>query len=286
MDSEAAKPAVAQGRGRPRKQSEPSAGDRSGGIQSLERAAALLDAVAARADGISLAELSPQVGLHTSTAFHLVKTLVSLGFIDQHPESKRYRIGSRVFMLAASALEENTLLAFSTPILERLSADTSEAAHLAIRSSHDVVVVARTAATGLLTLSDRTGALRPPHATAIGKVLMASMPHDELVRMIEHIALTRFTPATITDKSRLVEEIKATQREGMAHDRGELDPDVRCIAVPVRDFAGRTVAAMGISGPIWRMTPEMLAQKAEILKKAASELSALLGGDGRGVSAR
>lgn len=268
-------------KGRPRKVQpdgvESTAGER-GGIQSLERAAALLDAVAGRPEGISLAELSVQVGLHTSTAFHLVKTLVALGFIFQNPETKRYRIGSRMFIFAAGALEENTLLAFSTPILERLSAATKEAAHLAIRSSHDIVVVARTAATGLLTLSDKTGALRPPHATAIGKTLMAAMPDKELARMLDHIAMPSFTAATITDRNRMLAEIADIRREGMAHDRGELDDDVRCIAVPVYDFAGRTIAAMGISGPIWRMGPEALAEKSKILQEAADELSSLLGG--------
>lgn len=264
-------------RGRPRKNPDAADAADKGGVQSLERAAALLDAVAARPDGINLAELSAQVGLHNSTAFHLTKTLVGLGFIDQNPETRRYRIGPRIFMLAASALDEKTLLAFSTPILERLSAATREAAHLAIRSGHDVVIVARTAATGLLTLS-QTGALRPPHATAIGKALMAAMPDAELERMVRSIDRPRFTDATLTDAEALLADVLAARQEGMAHDRGELDPDVRCIAVPVKDFSGRTVAAMGISGPVWRMGEQELPQKADILRAAALELSGLLGG--------
>lgn len=262
-------------RGRPRKN--PDAAADKGGVQSLERAAALLDAVAARPDGINLAELSAQVGLHNSTAFHLTKTLVGLGFIDQNAETRRYRIGPRIFMLAAGALDEKTLLAFSTPILERLSAATREAAHLAIRFGHDVVIVARTAATGLLTLS-QTGALRPPHATAIGKALMAAMPDAELERMVRDIDKPRFTDATLTDADALLADVLAAREEGMAHDRGELDPDVRCIAVPVKDFSGRTAAAMGISGPVWRMGEAELPEKADILRASALELSSLLGG--------
>lgn len=266
-------------KGHPRKTADglPDGGGRGGGIQSLERAAALLDAVAARPDGITLAELSGKVGLHTSTAFHLVKTMVTLGLISQNPETKRYRIGSRIFLLAAGALQESTLLAFATPILERLSAVTGEAAHLAIRSGHDVIVVARTAATGLLTLSDRAGAVRPLHATALGKILMAAMPDKELVRMVNAIDKPRFTAATITDTEALLAEIHATRAEGIGYDRGELDSDVRCIAVPVLDFAGRTLAAMGVSAPAWRMAPAMIEEKHRILQEAATELSALLG---------
>src|SRR5262249_45969335 len=76
-------------------------------------------------------------------------------------------------------------------------------------------------------------------------------------------------------------EIHATRAQGIGYDRGELDPDVRCIAVPVLDFAGRTFAAMGVSAPAWRMAPVAVDEKLRVLKDAALELSALLGSKGR-----
>lgn len=267
-------------KGRPRKkpETEPGTSERAGGIQSLERGAALLEAVAARPDGITLAELALKVGLHTSTAFHLTKTMVSLDWISQNADTKRYRIGPRIFMLAAGALQESTLLNFATPILERLTSVTGDAAHLAIRSGSNVIVVARTAATGLLTLSDRPGIVRPLHATALGKVLMAGMPDAELALMVSAIAKPRFTAATITDSESLLAEVAATRKAGFGHDRGELDPDVHCVAVAVTDFANRIYAAMGISAPAWRMAPAALEEKSRVLKQAATELSSLLGG--------
>ena len=251
-----------------------------GGIQSLERAAAILDAVARRPEGISLAELSSEVGLHTSTAFHLIKTLVGLGFLAQVAGSKRYRIGSRLFTLAAGALEENTLLALATPILEHLSAETGDAAHLAVRSTQEIVVIARTAASGLLQLSGRTGATRPAHATAIGKMLLAVMPPEELERLLAELSLPSFTEKTITKVKDLRRELEEVRRAGMAFDDCELDPDVRCLAVPVRDFAGRCVGALGISGPVWRMSREAMQKKTRQLQVAAAELSAQLGYEG------
>jgi len=248
-----------------------------GGIQSLERAAALLEAVAASPDGIGLADLAGRVELHTSTAFHLTKTLLGLGFLSQDVQTKRYRIGSRVFMLAAGALTENALLVLGTPILERLSAATGEAAHLAVRSRHEIALVARTAATGMLQMSERSGVSRPAHATAIGKMLVAQMQPDERDRLLAAVPLTAFTPNTITDPDAFRRELDAVRLSGVAHDRAELDIDVRCIAVPVRDFAGRCVAAMGISGPVWRMGEAELAAKLAHLSAAAAELSAALG---------
>jgi IclR family acetate operon transcriptional repressor len=250
----------------------------AGKIQSLKRASAILDAVARRPQGIGLSQISTEVGLHSSTAFHLIQTLVSLGFLAQLADSRRYRIGPRLFMLAAGALEETTLLALATPILERLSAETGYASHLAVRSKQDIVVIARTAATGLLQLAEHPGATRPAHATAIGKMLLAAMPPDDLERLLETLQLPAYTPRTITDTQTLRREIEAARRIGLAHDDCELDRDVRCLAVPVVDFAGRCAAAMGLSGPAWRLTPEALDRLAQQLGAAATELSGQLGG--------
>jgi IclR family acetate operon transcriptional repressor len=252
----------------------------SGKIQSLMRAAAILDAVARQPEGISLAQLAGAVGLNTSTAFHLVQTLVNLGFLTQL-DDRRYRIGSRLFTLAAGALDQNAMLAAATPILERLSAETGYASHLAVRSKAEIVVIARTAATGLLQLAGHPGATRPAHATAIGKMLLAAMPPDDCEKLIGTLPLPPFTPNTITDAAALAREIETVRQEGIAHDRSELDPDVRCIAMPVHDFAGRSVAAIGLSGPVWRLTPEVVEDVVRRLRAAAAELSGKLGAIGR-----
>jgi IclR family acetate operon transcriptional repressor len=252
------------------------AGDDGGRIQSLKRASAILDAVARRPEGIGLSQIGAEVGLRSSTAFHLIQTLASLGFLTQMPDSRRYRIGTRLFTLAAGALDETMLLALATPILERLSADTGYASHLAIRSRQEIVVIARTAATGLLQLAGHPGATRPAHATAIGKTLLAACCRTS-DRLLKALPLPAFTPQTITDAQVLRDEIEEIRRAGLAHDNCELDRDVRCIAVPVFDFAGRCTAAMGISGPAWRFVPEAVETLAQQLRTAAAELSAHLG---------
>jgi len=97
------------------------------GVQSLGRAFAILEEVARHRDGIGLAELSKLVGLHNSTTFHLAKTMVSLGYLRQEKETKRYRVGRPLFALAASALDEIEMVNVATPILEELSREEAEA---------------------------------------------------------------------------------------------------------------------------------------------------------------
>ena len=257
-----------------------SAASTGGGIQSIERAVAILEAVAGEPDGITLAEVSAALGLHSSTAFHLIRTLTSLGIVEQL-ESKRYRVGSRLFALAASAMTETAMLTQATPILEALSRDTGDAAHLAIRSRHEIVVIARTAATGMLQLAGRTGTTRPAHATAIGKVLLSEVPVETLESLLDQLDFKRFTKATITSREALLAELTEVRATGVAYDNGELDDDIKCVAMPVRDFARRGNAAIGFSGPIWRMGAGVLKKKTAILRDAADELSRRLGYQGK-----
>lgn len=268
----AARPATA-GRAAER----PGEGGERAGIQSLVRAAALLEAAARRPEGAALGELAAATGLHTSTAFHLVRTLLALGFLDQDPASRLYRIGSRLFVLAAGALDEARLVAAAGPILERLAQETGATAHLAVRSGEEIVVIARARAPGLLQLAERPGASRPAHATAIGKCLLAALPAEERARLVGRLPLEPFTLATITEPARLLEELERVAAEGVAFDRGELDPEIRCAAVGVADFAGRCVAALGLSGPAFRLDPSALGALVPPLRAAAAELALALG---------
>ena len=176
---------------------------RGGGVQSIGRAFSILEEIARSRDGISLAELSKRVGLHNSTTFHLVKTMVSLGYIRQIKESKRYRIGRPLFALAASALDEMEMVSMATPVLDDLSRETGESSHFASRMSDAVVVMARTPGPGAFQLTDRVGVVRPAYCTALGKVILAALRPDQLDRYLDRIELKALTSKTITSPQRL-----------------------------------------------------------------------------------
>lgn len=251
-----------------------------GGVQSLGRAFAILEEVARNRDGIALAELSKRVGLHNSTTFHLVKTMVSLGYIRQMKDSKRYRVGRPLFALAASALDEIELVSLATPVLEDLSRETGESSHFSVRMGDAVVVIARTAGPGAFQLTDRVGVVRPAHCTALGKVMLAALRPEQLDRFLARVELKPFTPKSITDPAILRREIEETRRSGMAFDDGEFDHEVRCVAVPVRDFTGHVIGALGISGPVWRLSIQALQGRARTVQAAADRLSAEFGAPG------
>jgi DNA-binding IclR family transcriptional regulator len=247
------------------------------GVQSLERAFGILEEVAEHRGGISLADLSKRVGLHNSTTFHLVRTMVALGYIRQDRETKRYHVGRMVFSLAASSLTEVELVGLATPILEDLARETGESSHLALRRGEDIVIAARVAGSGAFQLVDRAGGARPAHCTALGKVLLAAMPPERFEHYLASARLEPSTPKSITDPSLLKEEIERVRAAGIGYDDGEFDPEVRCVAMPVRDFTGQVAGAIGISGPVWRLSLARLQEATTRVSAAAAALSRELG---------
>src|SRR5262249_17609553 len=203
--------------------------------------------------------------------------MVSLGYIRQEKETKRYRIGLPLFALAASALDEIEMVNVATPVLEELSRQTGESSHFAVRMGDAVVVIARTSGPGAFHLTDRVGVVRPAHCTPPGKVILASLRDDQLKRFLERAELRPSTKNSITEVPALLREVAEVRRTGVAFDEGEFNLEVRCIAVPARDFTGRIVGAIGISGPIWRQTQQALQMKAKIVQAAGTRLSEAFG---------
>ncbi|MEP6677651.1 MAG: IclR family transcriptional regulator [Betaproteobacteria bacterium] len=248
-----------------------------GGIQSLVRAFAILEQVARHRDGITLAELCKAVGLHSSTTFHLVKTMVQLGYASQDTATKKYKVGSKAFSLAAGALDEIELVNRATPALDLLTSRSGESTHFAIRLRDDIVIAARAGGTGMFQLVDRAGAVRPGNATALGKVLLAALNPAQLDHYLDKNQLARFTPKTIVEPAALRLELDHVRRNGIAFDDGEFDAEVRCVAVPVYDFHGRVAGAIGLSGPTWRLSLQSLDEMSKLVRQTAAEISLELG---------
>lgn len=259
------------------KAAEPEASRERGGVQSIERAFAILQQIAQHPDGISLADLSKKVELHTSTTFHLVRTLVETGAARQDRETKRYHLGRLIFSLAANSASEVELVTMATPFIEDLARTSGETTHFALRSGNDIVIAARCAGTGAFQLVERNGGIRPAHCTSLGKVLLAALTPQQLEDYLSSVPLAAFTDKTIVDPERLRAEIAHVRQSGIGYDDQEYDNEVRCVAAPVRDFRGQVVGAVGASGPVWRMTLPRLEDMAQKVRSTAADLSRELG---------
>ncbi|MEP7456607.1 IclR family transcriptional regulator [Phyllobacterium sp. SB3] len=254
-----------------------------GGIQSLHRAMSILQVVAHAREGVGLADLCKEIGLHSSTTFHLAKTLVTLGLLRQDAQSKRYRVGSTLFGLATGALDEIEILNVASPFLTQLALDTGESSHIAVLAGKDVVIIGKQDAAASIRLAERVGSARPSYATAIGKAMLSGFTAMMLDEYFEKTDLVSITPKTVTDIDTLRKAIEDVRETGIAFDDGEFDSEVRCLASPVFDFRGQVIAAIGITAPMFRMTLGKISEVSDQVKRAARQLGAQFGAEGQTV---
>lgn len=246
-------------------------------IQSLERGFMVLEVVARQRDGITLSELSRTLDLHTSTLYHLTRTLVALGYLRTGPDDKRYRMGRGIYQIASACLDEAELSATVEPYLDRLAAATGEATHFAIWERRKALILTRREGPNALQITERAGTLRPVYCTAIGKVLLSGLTDTAYD---EHVAGIEFAPVTqntLRDAQGLSVQVERARREGIAYDDCEFNPEVRCMAAPVRDFRGRVLGAIGFSGPVWRLSLAGMSDFISVTRSIAAEVSDHLG---------
>lgn len=250
---------------------------RDGHIQSLDRAFSALEEVARHRDGITLSDLGRAVGLHTSTLYHLTRTLVSLGYLRTGPDDKRYRMGRGIFQLAAACLDEAEICATAKPFLEKLAGLTGEATHFAIWEGRKALILTRHTGPNALQINERAGTLRPVYCTAIGKALLSGLTPAAYDSHASEIVFEPYTPSTLKDAHDLRLQVQKVQRDGIAFDDCEFNAEVRCMAATVRDFTGNVIGAIGFSGPVWRTSLTDLAEYTEVIRSISTELSSQFG---------
>jgi DNA-binding IclR family transcriptional regulator len=217
-------------------------------VQSVERAAAILQVLAAESQPTSLAHLAATLGLAKGTTHGLVQTLRDVGFVDQDPESGLYSVGTGLQDLGATDLDHNELRARALNWTDALAGRTGQAVLVGVRDGDRLVVVHHVFAADPGPQTLLTGQRRPLHATALGKVLLAHAPHA--LRRVAGQELESFTFRTVTDPALLQRELADVRDHGWAAVVEELEPGSAGLAAPIRDPSGFVVAAVGIEGSL------------------------------------
>ncbi len=246
-------------------------------VQSVERTLDLLEALAETGE-VGIAQLSGRVGLHASTVHRLLSTLIARGYARQNATSGRYSLGLKPLDIARAVRVHLDLRSQAIPILQDLMRKSGETANLAVMNDHHLIYLEQASSPGwMLRMFVQPGARAPLHSTASGKVLLSYMPPDELAHLLSDYQLLPSASRTIVDRDVLLAELDEVRRQGYATDWGEQEEGVACVAGPVWDYTGRVVAAISISGPWIRVTPESLPALVPLVLGACRELSAALG---------
>ncbi|MGO4616885.1 IclR family transcriptional regulator [Nocardia sp. 2YAB30] len=242
--------------------------------QSLSRALTIL--VSLGEDSQSLDQLAAQLGVHKSTVLRLLQTMEAQRFVT-HDSQHRYMLGSRLFELANRTLEQRDVRTVARPHLAALNAATKQTIHLATYESGEAVYIDKLDATQSVRMYSRIGRPAPLHCTAVGKVLVSSLPRAQWQAIAAKIDYHPFTEHTIRTPEHYVRELEKVAAQGYAEDHEEHESFVNCIGVPVRDGTGAVVAAVSMSVPDMLLDRDQVLAELPRVHAAAEAISAELG---------
>lgn len=245
--------------------------------RSLERGLAVIELLAASPQPLPLAECARRLGLHRSTAHHLMQTLVALGWLRQEEDTRSYSLSARPYQLTGRKWSVEQLGDIAQPFLERLTRETGEGSSVAAWVGGVVTIAAKREADGPVRVVQDVGGQRPLYCTAVGKALAGWLPRAEVLAALGRQPMTRLTPKTITTVAAFETEVRRIRNAGYAIDDEEQFEGLRCIAMPVFCHTAEVIASLCVVGPKHRMTHQKLAAVRGPLGTLARELSERLG---------
>jgi DNA-binding IclR family transcriptional regulator len=240
-------------------------------VGSVARAIALLDALADSQEGLGVNELARRIEVNASTASRLLATLLEAGLV-RRVDGGPYRLGLKLLALSDRVLAQLDVRELARPLLAGLVAQTGETATLSVPAQQETITVDFVPSPSSVVSMAWVGRPSVPHATAVGKVMLAFAPGH-----LPAGELPRFTERTITDPAALAAELDDVRERGYAEAVGEREPDLTAIGVPVFARGGELVAILGLQGPSARLPAATRRTLREPLLAAAEQLGTLLG---------
>jgi len=245
-------------------------------VQSLDRTFDLLELLAQFPEGLGLSDISTKIGLHKSTVHRLLGSLKERSYIEQDEASGRYRIGVAFIALAAPYLNQLDLKTVVEPEMRRLSDRLGVTVYLATLRDDEVVYLDKVERYDGFRRFDIIGRHVPVHCTSLGKSLVMDMAPGRIREMFHRRPPLKLTSGTITDIERIIENIEVCRERGWSSDLEEHEEGVNCVGAPIRDYRGRTVAAISA---VWRVvrSGEEMDEAGQNVADAAGEISRRFG---------
>ncbi len=260
--------------------------DRTGNTnRSLEKSLRVLILLGEAGRDLGITELCKDTGFPPGTMSRIISTFTKMGFVVQDAVTKKYRLGPMITRLASPASQLAALKQAAQPILYELRNRTAETSHLYVRRGTYREHVDFVESTHDLRTGGKVGELVPIHAGAASRVLWAFDSDAGLLSSLDSWAICQVTRDTIVDKEKLFKEAKKIQKLGYAVSLGERNPSIGAIAAPVFGPDRTVVAAVSVSMPSVRFTPEHIESLVPEVLWAAEALHEVLSSTRNGETA-
>jgi IclR family transcriptional regulator, KDG regulon repressor len=246
-------------------------------MQAIDRIVSILDCFSQSHPQLGVREISRKIGLPTSTTGRILVDMKDSGLLSQNADNQMYQLGGRLLSWAGVYTATLDVRSIAMPPMHKLHQDTNETISLYILEGNERLCVERLESTNSVRIVARIGRLLPLYAGSAGKVFLAYLPEDHRDQILDDTEFTPFTPNTIIDRKKLLKEVKKTRDRGYSVSNGEWLLEASGVAAPIFNQSREIAAAISISGPTQRFTPENIRVYSEKLLQAASEISTYLG---------
>jgi IclR family pca regulon transcriptional regulator len=259
-------------------------GRRTDFVQSLDRGLAVIRCFSSEHPSLTLSEVAERTGLTRAAARRFLLTLQELGYVGS--SGRQFSLRPRVLALGYAYLSSFSVAQIAQPHLEDLAEELHESCSVSVLDGDDIVYVARASANRIMTIALTVGTRLPPYPTSMGRVLLAWLPEAELDELLARGPLRKLTEHTVTDPGQLRAILAGVRASGWAAVDQELEAGVRSIAVPIRDSAGRVIAAINASAhaarvPMRTLEEEFLPRLLDAARQIDAELASRMAVGGR-----
>lgn len=219
----------------------------AGHIQSLEKGLRILDEIIEAPAPLKLADIVRRFDMDRASAFRFLQTLEHRGFLRKDPTTKEYDVGGRIYYWASRLREKTRLIDSFHEQLQRLASITQQTTHLGLFVNDRVLLADFALSESIISIRHDIGVLEPLHSSAVGKAVLAFLPHERREALIDNIDFARFTNSTITNADALRIDLAVTRDRGYAIDANETHEGLSCIARPIFNAEKIPVASIGIA---------------------------------------
>ena len=245
-------------------------------MTSLARGLIVIQAFTQQSPQMTISQLSIRTGLSRAAVRRCLYTLTKLGFAGSD-DGSRYSLRPRMLTLSHTFTTSNTLSSAAQPVLERMSAAFRESFSLATLDGDDIVYIARTTVSRVMSVDLHVGSRLPAYCTSMGRILLAHLPQEQQEMYLTRAVLTPHTTRTVTSVDKLRVILRNVRRNGYALCDQEYEVGLRSLAVPVFAASGRVVATLNLSGSAPRISVlEMQSRFLPHLRNAANEIAVFL----------
>ncbi|MDR6396135.1 MULTISPECIES: IclR family transcriptional regulator domain-containing protein [Herbaspirillum] len=244
-------------------------------MTSLARGLAVIRAFSDSRRSLTIAQISQKTGIPRAAVRRCLHTLKQLGYADS--DVNNFSLRPKILTLGYSYLSSTPLTVSAQPYLNNISRTLGESCSLAVLDDHEVLYVARSAASRVMSVALNTGSRLPAYCTSLGRAMLAHLPEDQLKAYFDKVKLRALTEKTVVSQKRLRDILAGVRANGYAVIDEELEVGLRSIAVPVRGASGNVLAALNVGAQAARVSVAQMEEEIlPVLLRGAQELSVLL----------